>query len=482
MSTPTDQLSGVSTDTAISTTDSGAQPIAPQSDATPAVTTAQSEPAAPAWEGIIDAIPDDDNDLTQPTFQHVEGLKEQRKQLRVLRDALREHKPQVQQLSEYQQLGELTAIKPAMELTNLLYSELTDPRTGQPVLDPATQTTYVTTVPFLQYLDENSPGMPEQLLVDLLAFEPLDEHGRPTPPLWQQVTRSWGLDPARMDQYRNLDSLLATSSAAITAAELADIPAEYHAAYRRLLPSVRNAWAAYDEADQLMLLQREKDSIDREAKDRARDERDAAREMAEQQQYAALVASEQRKYVNTVRRERFASIANQLSKQITFSTDATTNSVMHGAVGTVMANLVDPELRFVSEGLLTSLGLKLDHTFDEALNAFFFNAENKVASEMQGDMVRASQYEEKSNAAANLLTTKLATIALRVAKAMGGQQAAAATAQGQLLATATTSRPAVPGGLSTEAQSNGILPPNIRPGTPEAVRWLAESTGFLRAV
>lgn len=470
--------SGVSDDTALTTGDS--QTVASQSDNTD-IATAPGDTAAPAaWESIIDTIPDDDSDLQQPTFQHVQGLQEQRKQLRVLRDALRESQPQLQQLAEYQQLGELSAIQPALELSNLLYSELIDQRTGQPMFDPATQTTYVTTVPFWEYLDQNSPGMPEQALVDLLAFEPTDEQGRKTPPLWQQVMRSWRLDPARMDQYRNIDQLLASSSAAVTAQELTDIAPEYHDAYRNLLPSVRNAWDAYSEADQKLILQREKETLDRTAKDRERDEREAQREAYEQQQYAHRVQQAQREYVATVRKERFGKIAEQLSK-ITFSTDTTTNSVMQGAVGTVAANLIDHELRFVSEGILSALGIKLDRTFDEALTAFGVNAEDKVALEMQGDMVRSAKAEAAANAAANLLVTKLGIIALKVAKAMGGQQQAVAATQGTALASAAVSRPTAGNGTALE-QPTGILPPGIRPGTPEATRWLAESTGFLRAV
>lgn len=435
---------------------------------------------APAWEGIIDKIPDNDDDLAQPTFPHVEGLKEQRQQLRVLKAAIKELQASQSLLPAYQELGDVDAIKPAIELQNLLYSPMIDPRTQQPIIDQATGTSYVTTKPFVEYLDAESPGMPEQLLVDLLDFQPTDENGMRGEKLSKQVLRHWGLDPARIDQYRNIDKLVATSSGAVTAEELKDILPEFHDAYRNLPPSIRDAWPVYSEADQMVMLRREKDALDRVVKDKEREERDREREAAEIQQYRALVAQEQDKYIDTVRHERFASIADQLSKQVTFSTDAATNAVMHGAVGTVLWNLIDPPGRFVSEGLLTALGVKLDHTFDEALNAFNANAAEYVAQAMQGDSVRASSAQTKANSAANLLTTKLGTIALKVAKAMGGQQQAAATQQGQALGAAATSRPTAGNGTSPNGQPQGILPPHIRPGTPEAARWLAESTGFWR--
>jgi hypothetical protein len=365
-----------------------------------------------------------------------------------------------------------------MEIANLLYSPLLDPRTGRPVVDPNTGTEYISTVPLLQYLDEKSPGMPEQLMTDLLEFQPTDEQGRLTPKLSHQVLTYWGLDPARIKDYRNIDQLVASTGSAITAEELADIPPQFHQAYRNLLPSVRDAWPAYSEADQLMLLQREQRNIDRDARDTERDEQDKQMNAYQQQQYRALVHQEQRKYFDTVRRERFASIAEKLSTQITFSADPATNAVMHGAVGTVLANLIDPELRFVSEGLLSALNVKLDHTFDEALNAFNTNAEKKVALEMAGDLVQAGQVGDRSNAAANLLTTKLGIIALKVARAMGGQQAAAAAASGQAIDNAAISRPTAGNGTSPNGQQTGILPPHIRPGTPEAARWIGQQTGF----
>lgn len=436
--------------------------------------------AAPAaWESIIQSIPDTDDDLQAPTFQHVQGLQEQRKQLRVLRDAVREMQPAQERLKAYQGLGEPTAIRSAVDLLNLLYSPVLD-KNGEAVTDPATQTTYVTTKPWLDYLDEHSPGMPEQLLVDLLDFAPRDENGQLTPKLKYQVLRWWQLDPARIDDYRNIDKHPSFISRAVTKEELADIPPEFHDAYRNLPPSVRNAWAAYDDADQQVLLRNEKDRLDNSNWRQQQEESVRQQKERETQEYLAILNQEQARYFAVVRQERFASIAKALHDQIIFSTEPTTNAVMHGAVGTVLANLIDPDLRFVSTNLLTALGVKLDHTFDAALNDFNVNGRDYVAQALQGDEVRAGQAQERANAAANLLTTKLGIIALKVAKAMGGQQQAAAAAQGNALAAATTGRPGVGNGTSPNGSEQGILPAHIRPGSPEATRYLAESTGFWR--
>lgn len=463
--------------TALTTVDPAAPVGSEGQSLTPPESGGTAAPAA--WESVIQGIPDDDTDLSAPNFQHVQGLQEQRKQLRVLRDAVREFQPAQERLKAYQGLGEPTAIKSAVELLNLLYSPLTD-KSGHPIVDPKTQTTYVTTKPYLEYLDENSPGMPEQLLVDLLDFSPTDENGQPTPKLKYQVLRWWGLDPARMEDYKNIDTQPSFISRAVSKEELADIPAEFHDAYRSLPPSVRNAWAAYEESDQQIMLRNEKQRLDGVAYQKQQEEKDKQSEAKEQEEYRLLLNQEIARYVGTVRRERFASIATALSNQIVFSADQKTNDVMHGAVGTVLGNLIDPDLRFISDGLLTALGVKLDHTFDAALNDFNVHSTHYVAQALQGDAVRAEQSQEKANAAANLLTTKLGIIALKVAKAMGGQQQAVAATQGTALATATTARPTIGSGTSPNGTEQGILPAHIRPGTPEAARYLAESTGFWR--
>lgn len=461
-------------------------PASPSSDqglTTPTTSApALGEPAAPSWETVINAIPDSDDDLTQPNFQHVEGLRAQRQQLRVLKAALKEQQPNTELLQQYKALGEMPGLQAAAELVNLLYTPLTD-AAGNPIVDPETQTTYVTTKPFLEYLDDNSPGMPEQLMVDLLDFQPRDESGQPTAKLGLQVMQHWGLNPAFMPQYKAIGTAQAAPPrGGISPQELADIPAEFHEAYRNLPPSVRNAWDVYDDADKAIILSNEQERLDsKQFRTQAQQESERARQFR-QQQYQQLVNQEQQKYFAQVRTERFTSIATELARQYTFSTDPVTNTVLHGAVMAVAANLIDPDLRFVSDQLLTSLNIKLDHTFDEALNSFNVHAADTVAQAMAGDEVRSNQSREKANAAANLLTVKIGTVVVAVAKAMGAQQATAAAAQANAVNSAATARPTVGTGTAPSTVPAGILPPGMRPGSPEASRYLAEQTGFLRPV
>jgi hypothetical protein len=482
------QTSGVdagtdSTSTALATTSTD---FVPQSDTSLDQTTtappSPEETAAPEWLGIanqVDQWPTDDSDLAAQTYPHAQGLRDQRQQIRTLTRALKEQSQGSQDYAAYQQLGSPETLQAAVAISELLYSPLTDGQ-GNPVFDPKTQTPYITTAPFLQHLDEVSPGMPEQLLTDLLAFQPMDEQGRATAPLYEQVLNYWDQRNPGWWRQRYGVSATPTYTRTVSAQELADIPTEYHEAYKQLPPSVRNAWAAYEEEDQALMLHREKENLERNVRDQQRQQEDEQRAERERQQYLVYLRQQQDGYFGQVRRERFSVIANQLAQQVTFSADPATDTVMRGSVLTLMSNLLDPDWRFVSEDALKAMGIQLGQQFDAALNTFNLNANNRVAYELAGDKGQAMKAEEKANDAANFLTTKLGVIALAAAKKMGAQQKAAAATQAAAVAGATTGLPNAGMGTSPNGQQAGILPPGMMPGSPEAVRWLAQATGFLR--
>lgn len=434
------------------------------------------ETGLPEVDEVIQAIPADDNDLKDQLEQrHAQSLIQTRGQLRVLSKALRDaHNAK----KAYSELGELDSIKPQLELANLLFSPVVDPATNKPVYDPETQTPYVDPRPFVEYLDEYSPGMPEQLLATLLEYRTQvgvdPSTNRPImDTLANQVFRQWGLDPRRLVDYQNIDKLAPVSSA-VTATELEEIPKEFHEAYKSIPPSIRNAWAAYDEPDQLRMLHDYKDQQASKEFQHRVEERDKQQAAMDTARFQAAVAMEQGKYFETVRRERFGAIANSLNSQVKFSDDPATNTIMHGAVGAVLASLIDPELRFVSEPALKALGITLDHTFDEALDKFNSNANDKVALEMSGDTVRAGKAQNDAKNAADQVAAKLTTIALKLVTKMGGQMATAAKAQGNALASANAVRP-TSGNGSAPNLSQGVLPAGVSPGSPEARRFWAES-------
>lgn len=437
-------------------------------------TTGQPAAATDPIEQAIAGIPADDNDLsTIADQQQLQTLTGMRGQLRLLGNAVRELQP----LKIYQQYGDPKAVESRLNIAKLLFSPVM--QNGKPVRDPNTQTVRITTKPFVEYIDRTSPGLPEQLLVDLLALETENEQGVKEP-LINQVFSFYRLDFNRLGEYQNIDARIARSTGTVTPEELAEIPAEYHAAYRSIPPSIRAAWASYDEADRTRMLEDYKGRLDDAAfKDEQR-KFALQRQEADRAAYAQLVAAEQGKYFDTVRRERTSSLIQSLAQQVTFSADPAANKVMVGSLASTMAQLLDRDWRFVvEENVLTPLGLKLDHTFDEALDRFQDNAAEAVALELSGNTERARDVRDQSVSAANQLMAKIAIFALKVAKAQGATVVERAAAQAANLAAAQQARPGI--GNGQIAPTNGrILPEGMTPGTPEAARWQAYQSGLFQ--
>lgn len=424
-------------------------------------------------DAIITGIPENDDDLATEVDQaRRDALVAQRTQLRTLGSAIRNLKP----LEVFREFGDPAAVKPRLELARLLYSPLM--RDGKPVRDAATQTTYITTKPFVEYLDKVSPGMPEQLYVDLNYFQPLGEDGvAKGEELWKQHFRYLKLDPSRLSEYQNIDALVARTSSAITPEELAEIPADYHAAYRSIPASIRSAWASFDDADKTRMLEDYKGKLDDVADKAARKQAEEQAKVAAGQAHAALVSTKQQEYFRTVRTARFTELYTSLEQQIKFSTDPAANGVLIGSLCTTLSNLLDPDWRFIAvERVLTPLGIKLPAGFDEVLEKFNSTAMEAVALRLAGDIGQSGQKFGDANAAVDQLIAKIAPIALAVAKKQGATVLEKAAVQADALAAAAAGRATV--GSTTTTPQNTILPAGMNPDSMEATRYLMEKTGI----
>jgi hypothetical protein len=434
----------------------------------------QAAGAVDPVEQALTAIPADDNDLS--TYQgqpHYQTLTSQRNQLRVLSGALRELQP----LKAFQQYGDPTVVQSRLKIAELLYQPAKD-RNGRPIRDPNTQATRIDTRAFVQHIDQTSPGLPEQLLADLLAHSTENEHGQPEP-LVSQMFRFYKMDFRRLKDYQNIDSLVARSTGTVTPEELAEIPSEYHLAYRSIPPSIRAAWKSYDEADQTRMLEDYKTKLEAAQRDADRVKQDEQRKAQEDAEHAQFVFDETEKYLDTVRRERTATLIQQLSQQVTYSTDPAANKVMLGSLAATMAQLLDPAWRFVVvENVLEPLGLKLDHTFDAALQKFDQSAYDSVAHRLAGATGPAEDARLESVGAANQLMAKIAVFALKVALKQGATAVEKAANQAAQLAAATVARPNIGQQPPGNGNGNAVLPAGIQPGSREAADYFARQTGL----
>lgn len=420
----------------------------------------------------IAGIPENDDDLATITDeQQRTALSAVRGQLRTITGAYRELEP----LRAFRDYGEPSAVKTRLDLASLLYSPVLDAN-QQPKRDPATGALLRTTRPFVQRLDYSSPGMVEQLLVDILDYRPLAEDGKNhvSYRMIDSLFHLYGLNFGRLADYKNIDALIAKTTGNITPEELAEIPADRHAAYRTIPPSIRAAWKSYDDADRTRMLDDYQGKLDATAREATQVERDKAAKAAADEAYANEVFEAQIAYFATVRKERTAALINSLSKQVIFSADPITNRVMIGSLAAGLAQLLDRDWRFVYiDEVLTPLGLKLDHTFDAALDKYETNAMEAVAQKKAGDRGQAAQAHEDATSATNQLMAKIAIFALKVARAMGATVVEAATLQGNALAAAGTGT--LQAGNASVAGIDPNLPPaGIRPGSPEWARFYAD--------
>lgn len=417
---------------------------------------------------LLESIPADDKDIeAQSTAPMYQDVVRQRGELRTLAEVIRELQP----LTAYRDFGKPDYVQGRLEALDALFSPVLD-ENNQPLRDPKTQTTFYSTAPGLLAIEKGSPGFCEQAFADLCAMQFPNGSGA-LETLGSQYLRYLKLDPIRLTDYRNIDKLLTAADINVDVEELVDIPTDYHAAYRTILPEVRAQWSKYSEAGRAQLLQQAKRELDRIDSDKAKALEESKRDAYELAQYHGLVREEQGKFLDTFRRENFTKIDASLSKQIKFSDDPIRNTVMQGAVGAVLANIIDPEFNFISiEKTLKALNIVLPTEFFQNLELFNVNANEYVALKLADETDRSLAALEKAQNAAGRVLAKLATIQIAVAKAMGGTVLEQAIKTGTAVQAAATGRESIGAGGGDTAQQ-ATPPTGIVPGSPEWQKFYA---------
>lgn len=455
---------------------SEAQSSVPAQIETQQTTTVQT-PAPPSVDDILSSLPENDDDLNDPTVQGADIRREMRSQMRVLADSLKTLRP----LEGYAPLaGKATPeiVQSRMEMFSGLFAPVLNPLTQQPERDPATGYELYTTKPFIEKANEMNPGLPEQLMADLSQFQVKNGRTGQEEALWQTFMRdALGLDPGKLTDYRNIDKLVAGSSAAITPEELNAIPEQYRDAYKNLPASVRDNLLGMDAEARDYFLAREQREFQRQQTEQQQAEVTKQQEAAKVAEIQQWLTTEQDKYIASRRQEGYAEIRNDLASQVTFSGDEKTNEIMLGIAALLPTALIDPDLGFGTEPLLKALGVELKGFYDTA-NTVMSSLKAYKAHELGGMKLQAEQAMTAAYGPEAQMKAKLADIALKTAIALGAQRQTKATQQQKLLATATGGRPTptATGGMP-DAQS--LLPAGVRGDSAEANRLLAKRAGLL---
>jgi hypothetical protein len=352
-----------------------------------------------------------------------------------LRAAYEGVKPQLDEYKAFepwkevvQAIGDPQQAQLAHELVGLLHSKVVTNGVEE-----------ITSRPFLERLESESPGTVDQIFADLLTYQVPGENGQ-MDTLVRQLYRSHGLNPDRLDDYRNIDTLRA--SGVVTDADLSGIPDKFHAAFKALSATQREDILAQKSTDgnfpavTLDYLQDKAEAL--EARSWREKDEDTKRQSAEQSQaqFKQQVAAATEQDIATEVHSIHDSILQNLSSQFTFSSDAAVNSLEHSKIMATLATLQNPAYRFVAEEALKAVGVTLNG-FDELTNRWEDRRSAYTQYKAYGDNLQANRALSEATAAKQQILAKLNDYALKLAKASGERAATAADAVNGQLETAT---------------------------------------------
>lgn len=429
----------------------------------------------------LEGVPSIDELKQNPNQQYAKALLQ-------LREAYEARKSEVSELQgklnplnpAIERHGDTETVQSRLETFDQIFTPVVDPQTQETVIDPNTGLPDYNPLPFIQSVDTENPGFAEKMLSTLLRAEYDYGDGERTPlhkldPVREIVLKGCGLDPARLADYQNIDALSAPTG--VTPEELQSISPDRQEAYKTLPQSLRNAWETIPEDERAYHLDTAQERLD--AKQFREQQTEQQRQAREQQetQLRAQVSEAQDSFVSQQILEGHTSIMDSLASQITFPEEVA--PAIHSSISALLFSLRDPDYRQANSQKLEAMGIKLDSDFDQALAAADKHLRNAKAYEMFGQKGQQQASLAEARNAKNQVLAKLAPIALKAAKAMGGQLAANAQEQGKLLQDASSVRP-IPRNGNQVAEQNSYLPPGMRANDPQAGVYLARQMGLLR--
>lgn len=418
----TDALSSASTEVADSSPapEPSGESQASVNGADAAQGTEQVEP-----QGEIDPLAD------VPTVEELQALAAQKvphaQALAQLRPAYEGLKAQV---DEYKSLdpwksvattiGDPALAQSAHELVSAIHTPAPDNPSG------------FTARPFLERLETESPGAIDQLFADTLTLTVPDQNGKPSTVV-RELVKQWGLDPDRMDDYRNIDRLRA--SGVVTAEDLGKIPEKYHSAFKSLSQPAQEDILAMQESNPVAMEEYLRNAQDALEARTWREKDEAAKAEAQKAEQAKF----EKDLEVTVEQDIFAevkslhdSIHQNLASQLKFAGDDAVNAIEYDKILSTLATLQNPAYRFVAERALKAVGINLDG-FDELANRWSERRSAYKTFDAMGDKWQANRALSEATIAKQQMLARLNDYALKLGKATGERaMAAAAQTNGQL--------------------------------------------------
>lgn len=328
------------------------------------------------------------------------------------------------QLAEYQTLdpwkpiaetiGDPQLAQSAHELVSAIHTPSTENPSG------------FTARPFLERLESDSPGTVDQLFADTLTFQIPDASGQPSTVV-RELVRSWGLDPDRIDEYRNIDTLRA--SGVVTADELGKIDPKYHDAFKGLPRDAQEDILSLKETNPAladMHLRNAERARAAERFEQQQHEREQQQREADERQFKQQLTQAVEQDITAEVKSISDSIHQSLSSQWKPSGDDAQNSIEYAKVLSTLATLQHPAYRFIAENALKAVGASLEG-FDELANRWQEQRSAYTTFTQMGDKMQAQRALSGATIAKQSMLVKLNDYARRLAQASGERLASAAS-------------------------------------------------------
>lgn len=318
---------------------------------------------------------------------------------------------------------------------------------GQPVLDER-NLPLTTAHPFIESMEARRPGFAMDHLIDILGYQTVVDPatGQRETLASQFVRNVLGLDISRLEQYQNIDALIAKSNGNVSQEELNQIAEADRDAYKTLPPRIRQDFAEMDEEERRYHLDGAKERLESR---QFREQQRQAQERAEEQNRRDFEAQVQQDFVQdlaTVRENAFTSLRDNLARVWQPSTDDAINQDRYDDVLAPLVHLIDPDLQPMALKRLEREGVKVNaQEFNQNMSTLVKARETMVRAKAYNDVINADRAEQDFNRLHTQMMAKFNTIVLQRAEKYGYQAKLIAEKKGELLTAAGAVRPTVPG-------------------------------------
>lgn len=419
---------------------------------------------------VEDAAVEEDDPLKDiPSLEELQQQAEQKVPLTAGLARLRAAYESVAPLKAWKEtaesIGDPLAAREYYELVN----NVRTPIEGQP--------NQFTTKPFIEGIAKLSPDAPNDLFFDLMTYEIANEKGV-VDRMDRHYLRSLGIDPDRLEDYRNIDTIRA--SGAVTADDLSGIPERFHEAFRALSSAQRDDFLLQKDTNgnyslaSMEYLQDKSEALEarswRAKEDQARQQQAEQRQQAFEAQLNEQIVEDVTKEAQSIR----DSILKESLSQVTFSSDPTQDMLAKEGIMALLAQIQSP-YPYQQQAALAALkaaGIE-PNGFGELMNVFEEERRGYVRHTANRDVLQARTAQAKATTAKQQILARAQDYAMRLAKATSQRVATAQSQQNGQLAAATAryvpSGSQAPNGSSNPYDAN---PYKTDPTSPEYSAWI----------